>query len=103
MRILRLADPDSQARSRTRLGESLIQLKSSDSPLRQAGVTPADQAELHSWHDRWHANQEQITRRLSLIEAELDRLVSPEPEPDPEGPVLAVFEGAVETASHDNA
>mgnify|MGYP001337989209 CR=1 FL=1 len=95
MRILRLADPDSQARSRTSLGESLIQLKSGQPPAKETAVTQADQTELQSWHDRFSSNHEQITRRLSLIEAELDRLVGPGPEP----PQLTVFEERAEVAA----
>lgn len=92
MRILRLADPDARARSRTPLGESLIQLGTSQPTGRQPDAQ-ADPENVKTWHDRWDENQEQITRRLALIEVELDRLLGP----GPESLQLAVFQGDGET------
>lgn len=88
MRILRLADPDSQARSRTPLGDSLINLKNTQVVGIRRPVVHSDETDLRNWHDRWDENQDEIARRLALIETELDRLLGP----GPESLQLAVFQ-----------
>ena len=80
MRILRLADPDAQARSRTPLGDSLVQLKTGSTTRSKQPEVHSGEIEIQNWQDRWHENQDQIARQLALIEAELDRLLGPGPE-----------------------
>lgn len=87
MRILRLADPDSQARSRTPLGDSLISLKSNQVVGMRRPAIHSDETELKNWHDRWGENQGEIARRLALVASEMDRLLGP----GPEALQLAVF------------
>lgn len=84
MRNLRIADPDFEARAHSRLGDCLIQLDTEhESKLaRQPTQDPVD------WQERWSAGSEQISSRLALIEAELDRLAAN----GPEQPLLSVFD-----------
>lgn len=96
MRILRLADPDPQARSRTPLGDSLIQLKTDASQRGRQPQVHTGEIEVQNWQDRWDENQDQIARRLALIETELDRLLGP----GPEALQLAVFQE--ETSAADS-
>lgn len=77
MRLLRLADPDHNARNHSPLADALIQLSA-----RAEGVTAPVLSETEApphdppaaWQQQWQTNRERITYRLSLIEAELDRL-----------------------------
>lgn len=89
MRNLRIADSDIESRMHSPLGECLIQLDTTkDSP-------PVEQSTLDAvgWQEKWSAGREQISSRLALIEAELDRLASSGPEP----PQLSVFDAEQES------
>lgn len=70
MRNLRIADPDFEARVCSPLGDRLIQLDT------EIEVKSVDQlpTERSSWQEQWSSGNEQISSRLALIEAELDRL-----------------------------
>jgi hypothetical protein len=89
MRNLRIADPDFAARSSGRLGDCLIQLDTEHEtrPALHSNQAPAD------WHEQWSAGSEQISSRLALIEAELDRLAAD----GPEQPLLSVFDSEVDS------
>lgn len=84
MRNLRIADPDFEARTSSRLGDCLIQLDT------ETEVKPAEHAKQEpvEWQEQWSAGSEQISSRLALIEAELDRLAAV----GPEQPLLSVFD-----------
>jgi hypothetical protein len=89
MRNLRIADPDFEARARSPLGDCLIQLDT------ETDVKPAEvstQAAV-DWQEQWSAGSEQISSRLALIGAELDRLAAV----GPEQPLLSVFDSEVES------
>jgi len=89
MDMIRLADLDYQSVSSSPLDDRLLQLSSdsrefSDSDeTRVTTYTPSEpqhseaSPEFLAWTDRFEGNRDQITRRLSLIEAELDRLEKP--------------------------
>jgi hypothetical protein len=85
MRNLRIADPDFEARTSSRLGDCLIQLDTT--PAEPSNQAPVD------WQEQWSAGSEQISSRLALIEAELDRLAAD----GPEQPLLSVFDSDVES------
>jgi hypothetical protein len=88
MRNLRIADPDFESRVSSPLGDCLIQL-STDSDIKPAEpCTPA----AVDWEKQWSAGSEQISSRLALIEAELDRLATT----GPEQPALSVFGSGVD-------
>lgn len=84
MRNLRIADPDSETRNHSPLGNCLLQLDQ-DAVPKPAAVPEEAPA---SWQEKWNANQDQISSRLALIESELDRLANTGPEP----PQLSVFD-----------
>ena len=84
MRNLRIADPDFESRVHSPLGDCLIQLVTEPAPR----TAPQPAPEAINWQEQWSTNQEQISSRLALIEAELDRLASTGPEP----PQLSVFD-----------
>ncbi|NQV28548.1 MAG: hypothetical protein HQ518_29700 [Rhodopirellula sp.] len=89
MRNLRIADPDFEARAHSCLGDCLIQINT------KADIRPTelpDSAPI-GWHEQWSAGSEQISSRLALIEAELDRLAAV----GPEQPQLSVFDSEVES------
>ena len=100
MDTIRLADLDYQSVSSSPLDDRLLQLScdsrdSSDSDETRVTTHTRDEtqdaeasAEFLSWTDRFEGNRDQITRRLSLIEAELDRLETPGASPS-----LGVYEG----------
>lgn len=89
MDTIRLADLDHHSITSSPLDDRLLQLNSdSDSSshsddARVATHSPATTVpgeaspEFVLWTDRFEANRDQITRRLALIEAELDRLETP--------------------------
>ncbi len=89
MRNLRIADPDFEARAHSPLGDCLIQLNT-ESDIRPAEHSPQDSVD---WHEQWSAGSEQISSRLALIEAELDRLAAV----GPEQPLLSVFDSEVDS------
>lgn len=84
MRNLRIADPDFEARTSSRLGDCLSQLAAAtdNNPAEPSRQEPVE------WQEQWSAGSEQISSRLALIEAELDRLAAV----GPEQPVLSVFD-----------
>jgi hypothetical protein len=89
MRNLRIADPDFEARAHSRLGDCLIQLDTETNfrpaePLKQQPV---------DWQEQWSTGSQQISSRLALIEAELDRLAAI----GPEQPQLSVFDSEVDS------
>lgn len=100
MDTIRLADLDYQSVSSSPLDDRLLQLSSDfrdssgSDETRVTNHTPAKREdaeaspEFLSWTDRFEGNRDQITRRLSLIEAELDRLETPGASPS-----LGVYEG----------
>ena len=84
MRNLRIADPDFEARAHSPLGNCLIQLDTGTDipPTHHPAPQPA------SWHAQWTAGSQQVSSKLALIEAELDRLALT----GPEQPLLSVFD-----------
>ena len=89
MRNLRIADPDFESRVSSPLGDCLIQLDTG------SDIRPVDQSTSDSvgWQEQWSAGREQISSRLALIEAELDRLATT----GPEQPLLSVFDSEVDS------
>jgi hypothetical protein len=85
MRNLRIADPDFESRVSSPLSDCLIQLDTTSS-TRTVQQQPV--SEPVSWGEQWSSGKQQISSRLALIEAELDRLASKGPEP----PLLSVFD-----------
>lgn len=93
METIRLADLDHHSISNSPLDDRLLQLSSdsesssrraTESVIEQSPVASAkagDSKEFASWTDRFDANREQITRRLALIEAELNRQERPDASP----------------------
>ncbi len=79
MPLLRLADFDCESTA-SPLGDCLIQLKGG--PVKTATVPDEtvrqDGPRIRDWKEQWELNREQISRRLALIEAELDRLAEEE-------------------------
>jgi hypothetical protein len=84
MRNMRIADPDFEARAQSPLGNCLIQLNTGTDtiPAEAFKQDPVD------WQEQWSAGSQQISSRLALIEAELDRLAAV----GPEQPLLSVFD-----------
>lgn len=84
MRNLRIADPDFEARAQSRLDDCLIQLNTETNikPAEPSNQKPVD------WQQQWSTGSQQISSRLALIEAELDRLAAV----GPEQPLLSVFD-----------
>jgi hypothetical protein len=89
MRNLRIADPDFEARAHSRLGDCLIQL---DTETIFKPAEPSKQQPVN-WQEQWSTGSQQISSRLALIEAELDRLAAI----GPEQPSLSVFDSEVES------
>ena len=89
MRNLRIADPDFEARSSSRLGDCLIQLDT-ETDIKPAEVSTQPPVD---WQEQWSAGNEQISSSLALIGAELDRLAAV----GPEQPLLSVFDSEVES------
>lgn len=80
MTRLRLADLTDEAAGGSRLGNCLMQLQSRSQPVRER-VQPRQIAGMIDWENQWSQNQEQLTRRLHLIEDELNKLVAAEMPP----------------------
>jgi len=75
----RLAESTIQSRI-TRLDECLLHLNAgsdSSATVPEPVVPSRPSGRFASWTDQFEANRDQITRRLALIENELDRLDSP--------------------------
>ena len=89
MRNLRIADPDFKAQTISRLGDCLIRLDTEHetNPPEQLNQSPT------AWQEQWSAGSEQISSRLTLIEAELDRLAAD----GPEQPLLSVFDSELDS------
>jgi len=58
---------------RSRLGESLLRLHQNLDQTRTTEQTAEDQ--LSQWQERWSDRKEQISRRLELIDRQLENLV----------------------------
>ena len=89
MRNLRIADPDLEAQTISRLGDCLMRLDTEHetNPPEHLNQSPT------AWQEQWSAGSEQISSRLTLIEAELDRLAAD----GPEQPLLSVFDSEVDS------
>ena len=79
MSHLKLADPDFFERQRSPLGECLIQLVAVPEVPVGPSIAPASEQQYRDWQDRWAGQQQLISRRLAMIEEELDRLVDDRP------------------------
>ena len=58
---------------RSRLGESLLRLSQNLDQTRTTEQRALDQ--FHKWQERWSDRREQISRRLELIDRQLESLV----------------------------
>lgn len=58
---------------KSRLGESLLRLQHSLEQTRSSERTAEDQ--FQNWQERWMERREQISRRLELIDRQLEALV----------------------------
>ena len=96
MSRLRLADPDYAYRSRTPLGECLIQLIATPDVPVSTAPEPLSDDQFQEWQTRWAGQQDQIARRLAMIEEELDRLA----DSPASFPTLRVFGNEHEELSH---
>jgi len=79
MDTLRPADPAIQSRI-TRLDECLLLLNAGSdrsATVAEPVVSSRPSRRFSSWTNQFEANRDQITRRLALIETELDRLDTP--------------------------
>ena len=63
-------------RHRSRLGASLVRLEQSLDEARATEKAAADQ--FHEWRDKWSVRRDQISRRLELIDRQLENLVQNE-------------------------
>lgn len=80
MVTIRLADLDAHSLAASPLDDRLLNLNpdSDDpSPVAEFVETADPSPEFASWKVRFESNREQITRRLAVIEAELDRMEIP--------------------------
>lgn len=84
MQRLRLADPDNDA-SHSPLGDSLIQIAKWHAAAAQQQQL-SDSATSIDWQTRFDQNRELITRRLQMIETELNMMQD-------SAPPLSVFAG----------
>jgi len=64
---------DIQPLFKSRLGESLLRLHQNVDQSRTAEHTAEHQ--FHEWQERWSSRKEQISRRLELIDKQLETLV----------------------------
>lgn len=91
METIRLVDLDFHSIAASPLDDCLLQLNSDADDVALVAESSDDvesSPEFVSWNDRFEANRDQMTRRLALIEAELDRLEQPGASPR-----LGVFGG----------
>lgn len=90
MRHLRLAGLDHQSLTGTPLGDCLIQL---EKRTKNAALPVARELEhtlpAGTWQQQWQDNRQKIAHRLSLIDAELNRLARV----DEDNSRLSVFPG----------
>jgi hypothetical protein len=89
METIRLADLDVHSIAASPLDDRLLLLNSDSDDLpsvAESAETADPSPEFVSWKDRFASNRDQITRRLAVIEAELDRLETPGA-----GPKLGVY------------
>lgn len=89
MRNLRIADPDFEQRTHSPLADCLIHLDTETEAL-PTQPTPSQPTD---WQARWSEGNGQISEKLALIEAELDRLAAV----GPEQPLLSVFDSDAES------
>lgn len=89
MRNLRIADPDFEERTHSPLANCLIHLNT------ETDLPPAPPSRQQSvdWQEKWSAGNGQISEKLALIAAELDRLAAV----GPEQPVLSVFDSEADS------
>ena len=73
MPLCELDANDIRRRHRSRLGESLVRLMQNLDESRTAEIAADDQ--LHRWQDKWSERRDQISRRLELLDVQLENLV----------------------------
>jgi hypothetical protein len=76
MPLCELDATDIRQRHRSRLGASLVRLMQNLDETRVAENVAEDQ--LHQWRDRWSERRDQISRRLELLDLQLENLVQHE-------------------------
>lgn len=64
---------DVRRRQRSRLGASLVRLEQNLDETRTAETAAEDQ--FHQWQDKWSLRRDQISRRLELLDRQLENLV----------------------------
>lgn len=74
MPALKLADADYAERNRGSLGHSLIQISNHSGTARPLPEQQADIPGFDEWQKQFRSNNRQISQRLELIDAELERL-----------------------------
>lgn len=90
MRHLKLAGLDQQSLTGTPLGECLIQLEQRTRNVALPTVREQDHTlPAGNWQQQWQDNRQKIAHRLSLIDAELNRLAGI----DEDNSRLSVFPG----------
>jgi len=73
MPLCELDATDIRRRHRSRLGASLVRLMQNLEEVREAENAANDQ--LHEWQDKWSLRRDQISRRLELLDRQLESLV----------------------------
>ncbi len=71
MSQLRLNDVTAEATPRSPLADCLLKLEQAGTP---SFIEPEAVEPSFDWHTQWAANQDQISRRLKLIEVEMNRM-----------------------------
>ena len=90
---------DLRRHTKSKLGESLLRLQQN---LNQTRTTAkAAEGEFQQWQERWSDRREQISRRLELIDRQLESLLKDQ-EPRPQLSVVAAHPHE-DGAPHDAA
>ena len=76
MPLCELDATDIRRRQGSRLGASLVRLMQNLDETRLAANVAEDQ--FHQWQDRWSERRDQISRRLELLDVQLENLVQHE-------------------------
>ena len=76
MPLCELDATDIRRRHRSRLGASLVRLMQNLDETRMAEIAAEDQ--LHQWQGKWSERRDQISRRLELLDLQLENLVQNE-------------------------
>jgi hypothetical protein len=76
MPLCELDATDIRQRHRSRLGASLVRLMQNLDESHTAQNAAEDQ--LHQWQDKWSERRDQISRRLELLDMQLENLVQKE-------------------------